>query len=73
MASTWVVKFTSREKADHVIDKIEGITEGLWHNEIYVEPEEVVEEIKERLDRWLAGFYEKCTGCYREGRWCCCP
>ncbi len=73
MASTWVIKYTDGEKADHVIDRIEGLTERLWEINIYDAPEDAVEDIKERLERWLSGFYEKCTGCYREGRWCCCP
>ena len=63
---------TLSQRIDSIKRNITQLVDAMWEMNIYDSPEDIVAEIKEHMDDWLAGFDMSCR-CRTPGILCECP
>ena len=63
---------TVGQRADALLQEFDGLLERLWQLRIWDVPEDMVDEVTERVQRWVDGFERLCY-CNRSFRYCVCP
>ena len=63
---------TAGERAEALLQEMETLLERLWRCQLWDEPEDLIDELTERVQKWLEGFDRLCY-CDRPFRYCICP